>query len=330
MQTKNQIDLKLFVDSAGILWFHSGSKRATPSEQPIHEVISSGLLSRADRIRLLGCYSNADLICQLWEHQTKIPAEVQLGTPAVCTGENRKDPDVVFRQMECLGSVPSSLGGMHKMTSNDYVSYNLVRKLQQGVLPTIEHMGWHPAWPAVSYVFEQLMPTPKGKSHEEAYSVVYSRWQKLPAYSATLKMLASIIDPRWYIDRNHPDRLSKLKMYMGLTPKHVRNVWNGLEGSSTKETRARTVINAWTNGERKTPRSRMNRFLWQLAAANGEDAMALRASSSYLSFIRNVWLHNMRSDGRTLFVPEYFFPTTKEADNYASHFLRWSLDYEDY
>ena len=47
----------------------------------------------------------------------------------------------------------------------------------------------------------------------------------------------------------------------------------------------------------------------------------------YLNFVRSVWLNNMRQDNRTLFVPEYYFPSKKDAEAYDGHQLLWEIDY---
>ena len=336
MRTRNQLDLRLFTNDEGVVWCRDDTRRASPVEQPLEELLCSDAVLSAGRIRVLGFPSNASLICGLWERMSENPtrhpalpdisAEVSVGTPAVCSPVGyREDPDVVFRQMQSLSSVPASLGGMRPLTRYDYLSYSLVESLQEGDLPDIEEVAWHPAWPAVSFVLDAIHPLPR-QQQQKVRCVDNSKWMDLPAYPAALNVLASIMDPRWFVDWQHPDRLSRLKMYMGITPKHIRNAWQEASGSGSRDARARSVLGAWTNGERSLPKSGANRFLWEGTAA-GEDVLALRASGMYLNFVRSVWLNNMRQDNRTLFVPEYYFPSKKDAEAYDGHQLLWEIDY---
>ena len=338
MRTRNQLDLRLFTDNEAVTWCRDDARRAAPVEQSLEELLCSDAVLSAGRIRVLGFPSNAPLICGLWQRMPEnaighptlpiISAEVLIGTPGVCSPSgHHEDPDVVFRQMQELQAIPASLGGMRPLTGYDYISYKLVESLQKGELPDIRDIAWHPAWPAVSFVLEAMRPLPKQQG-KKLRCVDNPEWMDLPAYAAAVKVLGYIMDPRWFVDWQHPDRLSKLRMYMGVTPKHIRNAWHETSGTGLRDVRARAVLDAWTNGERRTPKYDINKFLWKGVAAT-EDVLALRASGMYLNFVRNVWLNNMRQDNRVLFVPEYYFPSKKDVEAYDAHQLLWEIDYGD-
>jgi hypothetical protein len=314
MKTRNKLDLRLFTDDKGITWCRNESQRAMPVDQPLDEFLRSQDLVNANSIKLLGFPSNAELICKLWELRDELSADVYLGTPSVCAAGDQKDPDIVFRQMQGLAAVPASLGGMRPITQHDYLSYGLLRRLSQNEVPPVSEVAAHPAWPAVSFVLAQIRPA-------------ISDWEKLPAYLASLNVLASILDPRWYIDWGHPDRASKLKMYMGVSPKHVRNAWTGVDCKGSRGGRAASVLAAWTNGIRQRPSNGCNQFLWGVSHKGEQDVLALRASGQYLSFVQSVWLHMMRKDGRQLFIPKHFFSSPEDATSYERHQLLWETDH---
>ena len=73
MRTRNQLDLRLFTNDEGVVWCRDDTRRASPVEQPLEELLCSDAVLSAGRIRVLGFPSNASLICGLWERMSENP-----------------------------------------------------------------------------------------------------------------------------------------------------------------------------------------------------------------------------------------------------------------
>jgi hypothetical protein len=249
-----------------------------------------------DEVRVLGLHSNAELIC--WLHQARLssgyPQTVRVGTPLICSRREREDPAAVLASMAKVDKIGApSIGGWHDVTEDDFTSYLLVCAIAQSggaFNDDIEALlKRHPAWPALSFVPTLDM-------------------------AAAAVLLAMIVDPRWYVSKDRPNRQSKLKTYLGLIESNMSCILAGKPGGLNHE-RAAYAVRAWSSGKPSaTKGGPPNEFLRRCCARQPSQSRGLlRASSLFLSFLRSVWLQGIDRMNMELFVPEHFFEGDDEA-----------------
>jgi hypothetical protein len=151
-------------------------------------------------VRVLGFRENARLISSLYRRRPAHPGlSVEVGRPVVVPWEqlDGQGPEhVLFEIRQLAVQCPSSMGGWHALTDREYAGYALTALLNSG--PADAHhvadlLGRHAAWPALSFI-----------THLDL--------------QATAQVLAEIGDPRWFIDPERPDSMSRLRSYFGLPP----------------------------------------------------------------------------------------------------------------
>lgn len=290
--------LSVHTDTDGKVWFADGDRVPIGSGLPAAGFVealqsSSGRM----RVRLLGTHANAQLIMLLHRcchdgGSLEVASPLIGGTPA----EQVAPEEVLFRMRQCR--LPASLGGWHKVSHLDYPAYALVHQyqLQSRFSAHVEaHLKVHPAWPALKFVS--------------------SLW---PEYAAIL--LADVLDPRWFIDRRHTDRVGKLQAHLGLTPANMARAVAG-DTSPGPVYRCRVTMLAWS-GQGPPTETNSNRpgdFLWRIFNANGGGAKGfLRASQKFVVFLRHTWLQTL-SGHPELFVPERLFKRPDEILAYKAH-----------
>lgn len=312
VETTCETDLLVFVDNSQHIWFDIhrkiGSKiysgPVAKSELSVAEFAKQSVVRAATRVMLLGMPSNANLICELHYNKQMSPAEcgyvLRVGTPSVCGRQTPPTADYVLHQMATLAKYPSSCGGWHDVSASDYVAYGLIRELELsgdryvGRIPAI--LRAHPAWPAVSFI----------PSMDERTTAI---------------MLAQIIDPRWYIDPSKPNRIGRLRSYMGMWEPNMRELASGNELPGRHFKRAQAVWRSWATGPNESRRTQSDpeSFLLRKLATSATQHMGmLKASALYLHFLRDVWLDAV-TPGSTLFVSKYFFKHQSEATAYDRH-----------
>lgn len=241
-------------------------------------------------VRILGLPSNAELITSCYAYaQTHAGYSLQLASPLMCANASeRANPEVViYRMRQCR--LHSSLGGWHVADVNDYASYRLVHHLSADApLAQLQVLlDSHPAYTAMRFV-----PTLNVK------------------YAA--RVLGDIVDPRWFVSLDNPTRLSRLKNYLGLSPRFVGLARQGII-DERKAARCFNILAAWqgvdtTNVDMRDPAN----FLWRRWADNGGDAKGdLRASQAFVTYVVRTWQHELVNTGNSrkidMFLPESFF-----------------------
>lgn len=299
-KAQNALDLKLFADSCNVVWFGTSKEqgKAHVSELSIADFLKNGWVQTAERIRLLGCPSNARLICALYEDRLTDPTRsspiIQIGTPTAIPADARNDPPRIITAMDEL-RLPSSCGGWHELTEHDYAAYSLAVHSQGQTSSTaiMELLERHPAYPAVSFI---------------------------PTFSPldAAKLLSEILDPRWFVDPIKPDRTSRLRNYLGMRIDIIEKMFTET-APNARQARAHLVFKSWAAGEHAEDAAEdaPGSFLMRVIRdAQTRDKGLLKACIRYISFIRGVWLDQIANKGRTLFVPEYFFANKEEAEAY--------------
>lgn len=305
--------LKLHTAPDGEIWLADGTRAPRPSGMQLDRFMDSGVWRQPVRvIRVLGLSYNAPLLTALFPWQSRHHIErLELAGPLVCTTvDERRDPEVaLFRMRQCL--LPSALGGWHIMTDRDYASYSLVTRLQttgdwadESALSILMH---HPAWYDLTFI-RGLNPR------------------------MVARLLARIIDPRWFVDTRRPLRIARLENYLGLAPSVQRVASSPTTSLNFAGENCRLVLQSWRSadppgrGELEIPEN----FLWRIWFAAGQGVRGdLRASQAFVCFLRHTWLAALcvrpgSQDG--LFNPDVIFNNEAELSAYRDHAAKRPLD----
>lgn len=305
------------------LLYGTGQAIASPWKDSLEELFRSPWFMGAENIRVLGSRGHAELICKLYEYkaQASAPYRILLGSEMLVKTD--KDIGDTFQQMLEL-SAPSSVGGWHEMTTHDYTIYRMISSLHeaQGRVTNLVHLLYkaHPAFPALSFI-----PT-------------------LNENSAAL-LLGVITDPRFRMNPKWPDRMARLRTYLGIDEargvRHARAFLAGVRIPGDKAVRASMLFDCWANeflAIRHSDRISARDFLHRVTFNKKmDDATALlRSSQVFIRFLVSVWLDNLtparlynprgriiQREGQgycpTLFVPEHFFKHPDEVEAWQAH-----------
>ncbi len=308
--------LKLTVAEDGRVWYLDGVGLPAPSGLDDEQFLEAPVVRKARRVRVVGSAANARLIIAL--HRRKQAGELEsleVCSPLVCeSAAGRKDPELVLFYMRTFSLCPS-LGGWRELTEQDLLTYELAVHIEtygRVTREAIEMAENHPVWPALQFI-------PHLREDEAT------------------KLLAIIIDPRWYIDQDDPNRLGQLERYLGLNPATAEavskgniDVWMG--------DRYLTVLSCWLGHTIKMGRSvgksttvaaqglllmqDPRHFLMRIYIAKDFGSKGLLAAcKKFIGYLRHNWLNEVaghKGRGR-LFVPEHFFEKPEEAVAYRDH-----------
>lgn len=271
---------------AGYLWVLSqqdGVRQVPDGEWP-------ALALQGQVVRLLGTPENAPVITWLAEQ----PCITYLGTPNLLqTQRERNNPRATLLAMQQIATrwISPALGGWHRLTALDTAVYALAEDV------TSSACQQHPVWVALT---------------------------QLPGINpqALSRLLGVIRDPRWYVDRQHPDRGSQLRAYLGLHANHeqrlppdararralVRDVWYGAD-----------VLPAETN------------FLWRYWHLRRNELSAAKATTAtsqrFVSFLRYSWLAVLQAPQQERLFDPRIFLTGDELTHFLSSVAgcRWCI-----
>jgi len=256
-------------------------------------------------VRLLGVPQNAELISELYlrRHKGEIRSVEVAGPNMLERAADIDDPRAVLLQMRRADSAPAC-GGWHLVTPQEYPTYAMIaRMLRTNFVfdtPTAAYLRMHPAYRALSFI-----PT----------------LQRLEA----AKLLATIIDPRWYVDRRMPERAAKLELYLGLTPQiQARVSTPNCFLRRNREFRCANTLWAWrSESPGRVDLENPANFLYRIHKFAGGGARGdLRASQAFVRYLRYTWLAglDLRTGPRdALFAPDLFFKSAEEIDAFKAH-----------
>lgn len=301
--------IRLHLDETNRLWLEGSASTIFLLEKPFQDLGWLERLQPAKTVRVLGFQRNAKLIKFLYDAQSdrKLGCTIQVGTPTICPKKLQADPAMVLQHMQQLVCSPS-MGGWHEVSEPEYRAYCLTAAVE--TMETDPDFGDrlrlliadHPTWRALSF-----LPI------REMFS--------------TARMLSEIIDPRWYADHQHPNRKSKLLIFMGLTPKIVDDVLSERSITTPAMLRAQWLIESWAGSIplESPPKHWLhepNKFLYRTCLQKGGGSTGvLRASQRYLNFLREIWLDSLQGTHQhdPLFEPTLFFETPAECRAFKMH-----------
>lgn len=260
-------------------------------------------------VKLIASTDNIPLILSLYNKKLKGDIQsLQICSPIIA--HNKKTEIAMMDTCHWKGW-PASLGGWHEFSEDDYPSYYLANYFAtNSKLATLgvfdEVLKAHPAWKGLSFISHLNM-------------------------DKCARLLATILDPRWFIDIKEPDKNSRIENFLGLKPS-ILSKTKSLSNSQSRQIRnCRLVLESWKMG-RPTSDSEYNQpdnFLWRIHALEGCNEKAdIRVSQVFITFLKAVWLDAIYCKSKTslymdrLFVPMYFFNKQDEIDAFKQHMLR--------
>lgn len=299
--------LKLYVEQdRDVVWMADGTGTPRDSGCSVSSILKL-LRGRQLGVRVLGMAQNARLLAYLCEmaEQGELP-RVEIASPMVCeTHAERANPEqALFRMRQCLLS--PSLGGWHIASTADTAIYRLAAKLQSGPPDEASDalIRAHPVWRDLSFIGRVDM-------------------------RACGQVLTYLLDPRWYVDPEHPDRVSRANSFMGVTVKarrrECRNVSNG-----DRDARYQAILRAWkcSPPPSRVAVERPEFFLWRRYLECGQGSRGdQRASGSFLDYLLRVWSQRLTDASENpveLFWPSAIFRPF-EAAAYRQHVASYSV-----
>lgn len=229
--------LKVTSNEDGNIWIIDGDKMPKKVSSSPEEFIGDVMGSDKHKfVRVLASPVNYNLITKLCGLKAKGQIEsLQIATPSLM--QSKRPESSLLRMRLC--TLPASLGGFHESTTDDFAIYTMARlarvlktvelKIEsckgkvpikvrnehsKVVLAMTEAVTNHSVWPYLSFI-DSIDPVIAGV------------------------VLASIGDPRWFINPDRPDRLSKLYSWMGLS---------GDRSCPDKVYRKNTIMLCWYGG----------------------------------------------------------------------------------
>jgi hypothetical protein len=216
------------------------------------------------------------------------------------TERARKDPVNSLMMMRKI-SYPASVGGWHQATDSVIGSYAMARSVLTN--PSSERLlKSHCVWPALSFVCG------------------------LNTHACCL-LIASVLDPRRFVDRVRPDRSAKLKRYLGLDKETVASVLDNKMGRYASE-RCAMAMSAWMGDGKTKDIESPGEFVRRVYSRNmrrtdgNKVVSALRATQVFVDYLRHVWLAALSVGNNTteaMYAAEHFFNTESEVKGFVSH-----------
>jgi hypothetical protein len=299
---------KLHADADGTVWYSRGIEAPQSSGKPIDTFLLSPLCSGKSSIfRIIGAPQNAELICSLFlrSRQREILAVELAGPNALPANPSALAAQQIVLGMSGITSAPSC-GGWHEMTAADYNMYALIARLgrNNAVFDSPAHIyfGSHPI----------------------------SRWMAfIPTLSETDAAIvaATIVDPRWFVDRRHVSAEKNLFFYLGLTPGVQKNVSERKKLlTRPRELRCARVLAAWKSEKiapEKVDLQNPANFLYRIWAYGGGGTKGdLRASQAFINYVAANWFESSRRQPglpESLFAADLYFKTPTELKAYHQY-----------
>ena len=277
---RTDLVLRLHTDKTGLVWYGDHEQLATNTCLDAWDFFENeGFLEELDNaraVRLLGIRANAPLVVKLQERRAGNPEfakkVIWLVSPASVPGCWLKDdPASVLQHLWQPSYGASLLGCWHEMTTADYSTYAIINTLGDKPgreVPEVTRRiaEYHPAWDAITFI--------RGVDRD-----------------AACKLLADVVDPRWYRHPSRPDRLSRLHVHLGLTPENMA-ACTGEGRSGHHFNRATNAVKVWYNLSARRDTRVPGDFLGRVLDDHGADLAKglLRGTQRLVEFIAAVWL----------------------------------------
>lgn len=296
----------------GVVWYGLDDKSTKCANTNAKSFVSAGRLDSATDIYLTGFSQNAPLVTALYDRYKATSVSLWIGTPMPFMSTSLSAPAAILDNLNVLHSLPSSLGGWHKLDELDFCTAVMQCALMEHTDDVWDDTMFlsHPLYKPLSFI---------------------STLDNL----TTAKLICMVGDPRWFIDTQKPNKLNKLKAFLGLkytnTEKILSRKENEITGLSKSAKRCWYTLNSWSGGMaiEDVNLAEPGSFLWH-KTRYGTSIVELgmhKATRAFTSFLAGVWLDLVYSD--ELFVPRYFFENCydntvdieKTSESFKSHML---------
>jgi len=291
----------------GVVWYGDDTHLATCSDRDIDEFILTPAFRDARLVRILGRAENCGLVEKMYKAHLiaglDTPVKVQVGSPVMLPYQ---DPAALLSAMWRASIDKTGIEGYWAtLNSVDYVSFALmatVYKDNRVADQALQTAKYHPAWPAVSFI-----------------------WKFDPI--AAIYVLTEIGDPRWFQHPVKPNRLSRLYSHMGLNLANIQFMCDSTNYSGPNINKAVHVINVWRDRETNYSDTKQPQaFLDRIEVSNKYlDRGVLASCRSLIRFVREVWMANRADDPEVEFLPEKFFNRKDEISAYKRHVKNHTL-----
>jgi hypothetical protein len=293
------------VSPSGELQYCGDDNKAVVSDLSPEEFAEGTLMQGAKCVRILGTRDNAALIRAVYTKRKKdIPSQsVLIGGPRIGLRQenDKEDAAAIFLRMRAA-TMPSSVGGWRHLTRYDFVIYSMLLELQKSggeVTKSVDlYLRQHPAWPALSFIYEAQ-------------------------YEPACLLVSEIVDPRWHVDPEEPDRFAQLRYFLGFghtiteAAKNISSALSLLRGfagtcppcEDPRRRRAMLTVASWFGSfvessklsksleeHLEPPRSFLLRYLYRSNESEDYDTRFVRANHRFVRFVRSVWLDNLYMD----------------------------------
>lgn len=127
---------------------------------------------------------------------------------------------------------------------------------------------------------------------------------------ATRSLLVRIVDPRWYLDHDHPDGRGPYMSRLGLSPR---------QAGTPAEVRTSECWEKGLLGDVSAPGAFVQRRYLEVIRDRGDGILArIKAGQTFAKFLYAVWTALLYEGREEVFVPEYFLKPV-EALAYRRH-----------
>jgi hypothetical protein len=312
--TVNDADtLKVCLGPDGSVWAASGCSAPARMAANLHQFRDS-VAPRYACFRFPGHAVYASTLCFL--SSRKLAGEVmslQVCSPALCVrAQEGHVPEAMLLRMRSLQDAPSR-GGWHEFVQEDYVSYAMAACLRK--------TDAEPAAPMTALLFLRQHP-------------IYPLLTFFPysSFDHACRLVAAVLDPRFYVDSDAPDEQFKLERYLGVHVATIERVLSYRAGkrplpeSPGRPHRCEAMLGSWDWSRRDGEHRPSAYFLQQLSARHSDDAIGkTQASRIFLKLLRYYWLEKLcysQAPG-SLFVPEHLVESATVARAITDHLCKF-------
>lgn len=215
--TKRQEPICLHADSDGVVWkIGSGG-----TLQPYSQIYTFNNLP-SGTFRLIGCEANYRIITELYSKlmQQEESSTILIGSPALINPQHTSY-STVLSKLATLSVHDSSIHYWHVMGGCDFNNYLLLRAYKEEGYNDLVRMLFH--YHATCNYFEFI-----GMSDREA----------------AIKLLAAIVDPRWFVNPVRPNKTDKLESGFGLRLDWFEQRWNQSDIAGNTQNRLLQLLTA--------------------------------------------------------------------------------------